>query len=304
MKALLAAGFEPGRVLVAGRSNERAEALAARYGVTAVWGGAERVKEPPPLAIVAVTEESLAPVAAELVERGARRVLVEKPGALRRGPLAELGRTAARAAASVFVAYNRRFYPAVERARSLIEEDGGPLSLAFEFTEIEGRVLDDARQRGLTAQLLERWGIANSLHVIDLAFHLAGPPEHLTAERAGALDWHPAGAVYGGAGTTAVGAVFSYLAVWSGAGRWGIEVTTRERRLVLRPLETLQEQLRGSLALEPVRLPAEPAGLKAGLAGQLAAFLTADGDRADPRLCTVEEASRRIELAERILGYD
>jgi predicted dehydrogenase len=302
LRALIAAGFDPAAILVSGRGRERAETLAGRYGARAAWGGAEALDEAAPLGVVAVDEPAAPAAVARLVERGARHVLVEKPGALSSADLRELAR--ATTGASVFVGYNRRFYPSVDRARALIEEDGGPLAVAFEFTEIESRVLADAARRDLGSEVLSRWGAANSLHVIDLAFHLGGAPEELAANRAGSLDWHPAGAVFAGRGRTDRGALFVYLATWSGAGRWAVEVTTRRRRLVLRPLETLQQQARDSFALERVGVEAEPDGVKPGLDGQLRAFLAAarDGD-ADPRLCALDEAIGRIELAERIFGY-
>jgi predicted dehydrogenase len=302
LRALLACGVDASAILVVGRSRERTEALAGRYGVRAVWGGVETVDESAPLAIVAVTETEAPEAARVLSLRGARHVLLEKPGALASATLGKLLR--ATRASTVVVGYNRRFYPSVERARTLAEEDGGAIGLAFEFTEIEDLVLRDRARRDLSEEVLARWGAANSLHVIDLAFHLAGEPRELSVDRAGSLDWHPAGAVFAGSGRTHTGALFVYLATWSGAGRWGVEVTTRARRLVLRPLEELRQQTLGRFELEPVELPAEPHGLKPGIHGQLRAFLDAARTGAtDPRLCTLEEAIGRLELAEKIFGY-
>lgn len=288
--ALLAVGVARERVVVAARRPEQAEQLAAAHGVRPA-----RLDEvEAETAIVAVAEDALVPVAKGLLRRGARRVLVEKPGALAAAELAELQRYD-----HVFVAYNRRFYPSVVRARELVEEDGGAIAASFDFTEVERLVLADAKRRGLPERILHRWGIANSLHVIDLAFFLGGDPESLVAERSGSLPWHPDGARFAGSGRTTGGALFSYLAAWDGAGRWGVEVTTRERRLVLRPLEELQEQRRGSFALEPVELSDEPSGVKPGLTGQLAAFLAGD----TRFLCGIGEAVARLELAEKIFGY-
>jgi predicted dehydrogenase len=291
VRALVATGVAPQQVVVAARRPERVESLAREHGVRA----ASLDEAAAPFAIVAVAEDALVPVAESLLARGAERVLVEKPGALTSSELARLRDVRG----DVFVAYNRRFYPSAARARELIDADGGPVALALDFTEVEARVLADAERRSLDASVLARWGVANSLHVLDLAFHLGGDPERLECERAGSLPWHPSGARFAGSGTTTRGALFAYLATWDGAGRWGVELTTRERRLALRPLEELQEQRRGSFALEPVDLPREPAGVKPGLAGQLRAFL--DGDARF--LCGVDEAVARIELAERICGY-
>jgi predicted dehydrogenase len=303
VKTLLAAGIEPRAVLVVGRGRARADALASRYGVTAIGGGADALAAAHTApAIVAVNEEALAPVARRMIALGSRQLLVEKPAALEPRDLAPLAEEAAAAGAAVFVGYNRRFYASVDRARELAESDGGPLAVWFEFTEVERLVLADAERRRLSAAVLGRWGAANSLHVIDLAFHLAGAPVELHASRVGELPWHPSGALFAGSGTTERGAVFAYGAAWSGAGRWSVELVTPRRKLVLRPLETLHEQLRGNFALEPVPLE-EDDGLKPGLRAQLAAFLAARSGAPDPRLCTLAEARARLELAGELLGY-
>lgn len=290
VRALLAHGVAPGDIVVAARRTDRAEHLAAAHGVSAC--ALDEVRSA--TAIVAVAEAALVPVARALLSRGATRVLMEKPGALSSAELREL-----MPHDGIFVAYNRRFYPSVVRARELVAQDGGPIAATFDFTEIERLVLADAERRHLPRAVLQRWGIANSLHVIDLAFFLAGDPVELAAKRSGSLEWHAAGARFSGSGTTEVGALFTYIATWDGAGRWSVEVTTRARRLVLRPLEELRQQLHGSFDVRPVAVETPPEGVKPGLAGQLTAFLDDDARF----LCGIGEAVTRLELAERMLGY-
>lgn len=299
VRVLLAAGLSAEAILVVGRGSERAEQLAQRYGVRASWGGLEGLRDVPRIAIVAVPETELAPVTCRLLERGATHVLLEKPGALDPSELDGI------ADDQVFVAYNRRFYASVSRARALIAEDGAVLSASFDFTELEERVLRDAKRRGLASAILARWGLANSLHVIDLAFHLSGDPLAVETLRSGALPWHPSGAVFAGAGSLHGGGLFSYVATWSGAGRWGVEITTSKRKLVLKPLETLHEQRRGSFELDLVEIDPEPEGVKPGLSGQWRAFIAAArGEEADPALCTLSQARARLELAGKIFGYE
>lgn len=302
LKALLQLGVPTRAIAVASRGAERADALAGRYGVAACAGAdaAALLASAPAAAVVAVSDAELAGVVLALLAGGCRRILVEKPGALRRADLERVAAVAAAAGATVHVAYNRRFYPSVDAARRLIEGDGGLVGIAFDFTEIESLVLRAGDEQGWSAELLALWGVVNSSHVIDLALHLGGLPVDWVARRSGALDWHPSGAVFAGAGATEHGALFSYLATWSGAGRWGVELTTRERRLVLRPLEALVEQRRGRFELVPVEIAAEPAGLKPGFLGQLQAFL---GDGGDPHLCSVDEALRHRTVIETMLGY-
>jgi predicted dehydrogenase len=284
-----------------GRGAERVEAFSRRTGLPATPGGTPALAElpAPERAIVAVGPEELAPVTRRLLARGCRSILVEKPGALSSVELRRLAVDAGERGADLFVAFNRRFYPSVDAARVAIAEDGGPLAGGFDFTELADRVLAERGPKGWSDGVLARWGVVNSAHVIDLFFHLAGPPTAWEQRRSGSLPWHPAGAVFAGSGATAAGALFSYRAAWSGAGRWGVEVTTARRRLVLQPLETLTVQQAGSFALERAVLAPEPAGLKPGLAGLVAAFL----DGADPRLCRADEAADLLAAAEAIMGY-
>ena len=50
------------------------------------------------------------------------------------------------------------------------------------------------------------------------------------------------------------GAMFSYFADWEAPGRWGLEVLTRKRRLIFRPMEQLQVMPLGSVKIDSVEL--------------------------------------------------
>jgi hypothetical protein len=70
----------------------------------------------------------------------------------------------------------------------------------------------------------------------------------------------------------------SWHANWIGPGRWGVEVITAERRLILRPLEGLSVQDHASFAETPVDIELGPdAEYKPGLFRQVEAFLTGVG---------------------------
>lgn len=300
VRALLALDVVRERILVVGRGRERAEVLAAEYGVRATHGGLNVARDAGDIdiAVVAIREDECAPAARALVAAGVGTILIEKPGALEADSLRAL------ADSNVFVGYNRRFYASTVHARAAIEDDGGLLSCFFDFTEVPPLVLDTAKRRGLPAEILARWGIVNSLHVIDLALFLAGRPKDWRHERRGALDWHPSGATFAGTGATEQGAMLVYLATWSGAGRWAVEVTTPKRKLVLRPLEELHEQPLGSFALEPVALEHDPPGTKPGFVPQLRAVLdVASGGPVDDRLCGAAEAAELVDLANDVFGY-
>ena len=69
--------------------------------------------------------------------------------------------------AKVLIAYNRRFYSSVEKAREIITEDGGIQSCIFEFTEWAHKIIALSKANGVK----EHWFLGNSSHVIDLVFH-------------------------------------------------------------------------------------------------------------------------------------
>lgn len=201
-------------------------------------------------AIVAVTVDQLTGVTQQLLGHGVRRILVEKPAGLNTAEIRATAQLAASKGADVFVAYNRRFYASTARAREIIQSDGGATSFHFEFTEWSHQI----EPLPTPAHVKRRWFLANSTHVCDLAFFLCGFPAEFSAYSGGSLAWHPAGSRFVGCGISEAGVLFSYHSNWESAGRWGIEICTSKRRLYLRPLEALSEQLRGQLAQVPLAL--------------------------------------------------
>jgi predicted dehydrogenase len=250
----------------------------------------------PELAIVAVGVEALADAAAALIEAGTRRLLVEKPGGLNTQQIQALHQTAKRHGANVLLAYNRRFYASVTRARELIAEDGGPTSCMFEFTEWSHVIAPLYKAPGVKAA----WFLANSTHVVDLAFHLCGFPKEWQSWRGGSSDWHPAAARFCGSGITDRGVFFSYHADWEAPGRWGVDVNTRRNRFILRPMEQLHVVRSGSTRLESLTIDdRHDKAFKPGLFAQTRAFLEGD----DHLVCTLEEQLQHCVVYDEMAGY-
>lgn len=275
-KVLTALGREQ---VVLGRGAESAAAFAEKTGITPSTGALAdqlaKLSELPSVAIVTVNAMHLAEVSIQLAEAGVRRLLVEKPAALDEAELDALTAAAERTGADVRIAYNRRYLASVVRAREMIAQDGGVLSVKFDFSEASRRIAAmNKPQRELDA-----WFYANSSHVIDLALHLGGDPVEVSAHLAGGLSWDPATGVFAGSGLTSSGALLSWHANWVGPGRWGAEVITPERRLVLQPLEGLRVQDHSGFGEHPVDLGDDPeGGLKPGLLRQTRAFLDGTDD--------------------------
>ena len=287
-------------VIVIGRGRISAAQLESECGHRVVTGGLEAFLEDRPVApvaaIVAVGIEALGSTTLQLLRAGVSRVLVEKPGALRKSEIQALQAEAESRGAEVVIGYNRRMYAATLAAQRMIEEDGGVQSLHFEFTEWGHLIEPLVKAPGVK----DAWLLANSSHVIDLAFHLGGEPERLHALIAGGLTWHPNAAIFAGAGCTLRGALFSYQANWGAPGRWGLEVLTSQRRLIFRPMESLQIMRRGAVTIESVVLDDQiDKVLKPGLYEQVRRFLSGDFTG----LCSLQEQIRHWPWYELIGGY-
>jgi predicted dehydrogenase len=284
---------------VIGRGEASAREFEAATGRPVHAGGlsaALAASRAPDAAIIAVGVDALAGATSEVIAAGTRRILVEKPAGLNRAEIRAVHGVAARKGARVLVAYNRRFYASTALARKIIAEDAGATSCTFEFTEWSHVIAPLAKAPSVKAA----WVLANSSHVVDLAFHLCGFPKDWRAWRSGSLDWHPAGARFCGAGITEGGALFSYHADWEAPGRWGVEVLTRRRRLLLRPLEQLHVIHPGSTRME--LLEADDSldkAFKPGLFRQTEAFLNAD----DRLFCTLEDQLEHCAIYDEMANY-
>lgn len=241
----------------------------------------------PPTAIVTVNAMHLAEVTNLLARAGVRRLLVEKPAALDRAEMDTLVATAADTGADIRIGYNRRYLASVAEARRIIAADGGPLSVRFDFSEPSRRI----GTLGKPQRELDTWFFGNSLHVVDLAVHLAGGCAELHGTVAGGVPWHPAGGVFAGHGLAPGGAVLSWSANWIGPGRWGLEVVTAEHKLILQPLERLRVQTHAGFDEVAAELDlGDDTAYKPGLARQVRAFLDGEDNH---HLATVAEQAAR-----------
>lgn len=260
--------------IAVGRSDDSVQEFIKKTNEQAISGGLNSFIETqinlPGQAIVTVSIEQLGPVTSALLHRGVKRILVEKPAGLNPEEIGDIAFLAKSYNAEVYVAYNRRFFSSVIKAKEIIEEDGGVTSFFFEFTEWSHILSKSAKP----IEVLNQIFLANSTHVVDMAFFLGGIPEHLSCFTAGQLEWHPKASAFAGAGITENGAPFSYHANWASPGRWGVEVLTNRHRLIFRPLEKLMLQRIGELDIQPVELDDELDRVyKPGLYRQVEAFI-------------------------------
>lgn len=238
---------------VVGRSATGVERFKSLTGLRAVSNGLSGWKKhyeaDAEFAIVAVNVEELSKTAIGLMNFGVRKILLEKPAGLNSEEIKLVRDKAEETGTKVIVSYNRRFYSSVLKAQEIIKVEGGVKSFNFEFSEWGHLIPED-----ISDIVKKNWFLANSTHVIDMAFFLGGKPKELKSFVSGGCDWHPAATVFSGAGLTENGALFSYQANWLGPGRWGVEVITDNKRLIFRPLEKLQVQLNRSVSIDFIEI--------------------------------------------------
>lgn len=284
--------------IAVGRSESSAKEFEKIIGVKVKTGGIDKylqeVKEVPEVAIVAVSEDQLGVVNLKIMEGGVKTILVEKPGGLDFEDIHKVHQQAKEKGVEVYIAYNRRFYASIARANEIIEEDGGVLSIVFDFTEAVHKIVPLVRP----VAVKENWFLQNSTHVIDLAFFLAGLPKKMSSYTSGSLPWHPKGAIFAGSGITHKEVLFSYHGDWKAPGRWSVEVMTKNNKLIFKPLEKLQVQELGSFEIKELPLNDNlDTDFKAGIYKEVQSFL---GDKKN--LCTIEEQVGNLKYYQQILG--
>jgi predicted dehydrogenase len=285
---------------VVGGSKEGCKKFYKDTGVVAIPGGVDAWNDSCPknkkYAIIAVNIENLCEVALSLMESGIGKILIEKPAGLIFEQISKVNDKAIETGSDVYVAYNRRFFSSVLKAKEIIMQDGGVRNFVFDFTEWPNSIPDK-----IAEETKKKWLLANSSHVIDMAFFLGGTPKEFISYASGSCGWHPSASVFSGAGITENGALFSYNANWLAPGRWSIEVITDYHRLLFKPLETLQQQPHGDLSYYDIPLDDElDKRYKPGLFCQVNNFLNDNTED----FCSIQEQVSKTKIYYRIAGYN
>ena len=280
--------------LTVGRGEESAKNFEQVTGFYAYRGGLEKFIDNsdslPKYAIVAVGVENLASTCASLLKSGVKNILLEKPGALKTSDFQMLNKLSKENFATVSVAYNRRFYASTRSAMHYIHEDGGVTSFQFEFTEW----LHKFQDLGKLEKILPHLFLANSTHVIDMAFFLCGKPKDITC-------YSLENKIFAGSGVTEKNVPFTYQANWVAPGRWGIEVLTRHNRFIFRPLEKLQVQRLKGIKIDFVDIDDSLDNLyKPGIFLETQAFLDKNEDF--KYLCSLEDQCKMLSFYQKMSG--
>jgi predicted dehydrogenase len=283
------------RAIVVGRGKENIELLKSEFPEFEFRdGGLDKYldsdKEIPEYAINASSINQLLATTKMLLNAGVKSILLEKPGALFFKDLEEIEQFSHQRNSKVYIAYNRRFYASVQTLKKEVLLDGGIKSAHFEFTEW-AHTID---QNKFDNEVLNKWIISNSAHVIDTVFHLIGKPEQMLSmvSGEGQIPWHSSGSIFIGMGRSVNNIPFSYHSNWNSAGRWAIEISTAKRRFYLKPMEKLFAQKLGTVSLEEIEIDDSlDTTYKPGLYSQVQKFLNGDCQE----LCTIEEQRKSYE---------
>lgn len=276
---------------VIGRGIDSSESFTKITGHPVLLGGVSKAIEvglkAPEYAIIAVDINQLATTCISLIDFGVKNILIEKPAGLNSNQIRDLSEKVRQSKSNVYVAYNRRMYASTLKALEIINEDGGVKSFNFEFTEW-GHVIEKLDR---SSDIMQEWFLANSSHVVDLAFYLGGFPKSMTCYTSGTTKWYKKASIFTGAGVASNCALFSYQANWNAPGRWSVEIVTQKHRLIFRPLEKLQIQRIGSVQIDLVEIEDDyDTKYKPGLFLQTKSFLDDDLNQ----LLTIAEHSKRM----------
>lgn len=287
--------------IIIGRGEDSAQKCREFTSKPIVRGGLDTfLKDKPSLpthAIVSVSSDELSHTTTALLNYGVKNILVEKPAGFTAESIKALNSLSEEKSANVLLAYNRRFYASVYKAKKMIEADGGILSGSFEFTEWS-HIIENLDK---TEAAFHSWLVGNSTHVIDLAFYLMGKPKEICSFTTGSLSWHPASSIFAGAGVTEKGALFSYHANWESAGRWSVEVLTKNNKFIFRPMEKLSVIKKGTVKeVEITDIDyAYDDAFKPGIYKEVETFINGDYSVH----CTIEEQAKMIDVYYKIANY-
>ena len=285
---------------IIGRSRGSVDEIRAMTEAEVVGGGYELFLASKPdcaeFAIICLQVHQLADCATALIKYGVKNILLEKPAGNSREEIQSLAELEVKYSANLFVAYNRRFYSSVYKAKEIIKQDGGLSSCHFEFTEWWHKIKNLHKPK----EVFDKWLIGNSSHVIDMAFHLIGSPKEISCYSSGRVEHHSKSGVFVGSGISDNKVLFSYIADWGAPGRWSIELLTSKHRVVLKPLEEVKIIKLGSITEDKVIIDdILDRNFKPGLYKQTMAFLNLETGV----LCNMQEQAKNIEIYYKIANY-
>lgn len=187
----------------------------------------------------------------------------------------------------VYVAFNRRWFNSIKNLKKELV-DKQTITVNIEFTE------HISRMKGSTEEL-EKWAIANSIHVLDMGLFLFGIPKitFLKNENNSGIKIIEARANH-------KKITFYFKAYWGGAGNWNISILTNKANYVLNPIENLTKQNIESFKKEVINTSNTKSDFKNGFFEQSKSFL--ENKRGD--FANYNYYKQLVKLIEKLMNYD
>ena len=186
----------------------------------------------------------------------------------------------------------------MEKLKTCIIKDGGINSCSFTITEW----IEKINFKKYSKHILQRWGIANSIHVLSMVFNLIGFPKEISCYQNGKLSWHNSGSIFVGSGISNQKVPFSYFADWNSSGRWGIEVVTKKNSYKLQPLEELFIYSKNSSDWKKIPLEKHNKKIKEGLIEEIVSMFELQ-KKSSLKLLKINDAIKIIKTTEKVFGY-
>lgn len=285
-------------VMILSQKQKSSLKLAKKYKFKNNFGEIEKIlSEMPKMDLVIITTPilKLFSVTKLALKYGQTNILIEKPASLDSKKLLNLAKK--NPDVNIKVGFNRLQYPTFHLIKELCKNDGGITSCTFTITEWIKKI--DFKK--FEKPVLERWGIANSLHVISMVFELIGFPKKFSCIQTGELKWHHSGSIFVGSGISENNIPFSYHGDWNSSGRWGITIMTKKHAFQLMPLEELYMCKINSTNWEKIEIP-KSSNSKYGLIEQILLMLE-NKKMCHKYMMSLEKTSSYIKIAEKIFGY-
>lgn len=285
------------KYIVIGRSKKSVKRFSLLSKKDVFEGGLSKFLKTKPYipskVINCVNVEELKSTSIELLNYGVKNILLEKPGGCDFGEIRELQKLAKKRKANIKIAFNRRFYASVIKLKEFIKLDGGVTSFNFDFTERTDLIEKENRN----TKVLKNLFLVYSTHVVDLAFYLGGQPKKMISYTSYRHKWNKS--IFSGSGKTNKGSLFSYHANWQSGGRWSIEILTSKCKYILRPLEKLFLQKRGTFKIQEIKLNKKlEKKFKPGFYLQTKSFIKED----DSNLLLLDKYIKQLNFYKKISG--
>jgi hypothetical protein len=286
-------------VTILGNSIKKTQNLSKKYGYSCLFNGYKKNLskiDKKDLVIISLPIPLIVDAAELCLKFGQENLLLEKPGSLFIKPLQNLNKNIKNQ--NVRIGYNRLFYLSLEKLKTCIIKDGGINSCSFTITEW----IEKINFKKYSKHILQRWGIANSIHVLSMVFNLIGFPKEISCYQNGKLSWHNSGSIFVGSGISNQKVPFSYFADWNSSGRWGIEVVTKKNSYKLQPLEELFIYSKNSSDWKKIPLEKHNKKIKEGLIEEIVSMFEPQ-KKSSLKLLKINDAIKIIKTTEKVFGY-